>query len=150
MARNPQLSFPAPRTWGGRRAGAGPKGISARPNVVHRVRPRHDAHFPLHVTLRRHADLPSLRNHRIFKAVRKALSKASKSSFRVIQFSVQRDHIHLVAEAGDRVALARGVQGLSIRVARAVNRVLGRAGTVFGDRYHARELKTPREVRSAI
>src|SRR6476661_6207988 len=96
-----QLSFPAPRTWGGRRTGAGRK-RSARPNVLHRTRPTHLSQHPAHVTLRRHADVPSLRNDRIFRAIRGAFRKASKSTFRVIHFSVQRDHIHMVVEAKDR------------------------------------------------
>jgi len=53
-------------------------------------------------------------------------------------------------EADEPTRLSRGVQGLAIRVAKAVNRVLGRRGTVWGDRYHARVLKTPREVRNAL
>ena len=36
------------------------------------------------------------------------------------------------------------------RLARAVNRVFHRAGPVLADRYHARVLKTPREVRNAL
>ena len=70
--------------------------------------------------------------------------------FRLVHFSVQRDHLHLLAEASDRRALSRGVQGLSIRVARAINRWLVRRGKVFSDRYHARALKTPRTVRWAL
>ena len=58
--------------------------------------------------------------------------------------------IHLIVEASDRVALSRGVQGLCIRLARAVNRACGRRGSVFADRYHARALKTPRAVRFAL
>ena len=58
--------------------------------------------------------------------------------------------IHLIVEASDRVALSRGVQGLCIRLARAVNRACGRRGPVFADRYHARALKTPRSVRFAL
>jgi hypothetical protein len=42
------------------------------------------------------------------------------------------------------------VRGLAIRVARAVNRALGRRGRVFADRYHARALTTPRAVRHAL
>ena len=61
-----------------------------------------------------------------------------------------RDHLHLLAEAQDRRALSRGLQGLSIRVAKAVNRRLGRRGSVFADRYHSRALKTPREARLAL
>jgi len=63
---------------------------------------------------------------------------------------VQRDHLHLIAEARDRRALSRGLQGLSIRVARAVNRRLERQGKVFADRYHSRALKTPRAVCFAL
>ena len=42
------------------------------------------------------------------------------------------------------------MQGLTVRLARAVNRALGGRGTVFADRYHAHELKTPRETRAAL
>jgi hypothetical protein len=68
----------------------------------------------------------------------------------LVQFSVQRDHLHLIVEASDRRALSRGMQGLSIRVARATNGELGRKGPVFADRYHARALTTPRAVRFAL
>jgi hypothetical protein len=58
--------------------------------------------------------------------------------------------LHLLVEASDRRALSRGMQGLSIRVARATNGELGRKGRVFADRYHARALTTPRAVRFAL
>ncbi len=57
---------------------------------------------------------------------------------------------HLIVEARDATALARGVQGLSIRIAKAVNKVLKRRGKVFADRYHAHALRTPTEVANAI
>lgn len=87
----------------------------------------------------------------LFPAVRQALAAAKHQfGFSLVHFSVQDDHLHLIAEARDRRALARGIQGLSIRVARAVNRRLERKGRLFADRYHARALKTPREVRFAL
>ncbi|MFL5310309.1 MAG: hypothetical protein ACJ79H_07660 [Myxococcales bacterium] len=58
--------------------------------------------------------------------------------------------LHLIAEARDAMALARGIQGLSIRIAKAVNRVLGPRGPVFADRYHAHALRTPTETANAI
>jgi hypothetical protein len=58
--------------------------------------------------------------------------------------------LHTIVEADAPASLRRGVQGLAIRVARAVNRVLYRCGRVWGDRYHARMLRTPREVRNAF
>jgi hypothetical protein len=58
--------------------------------------------------------------------------------------------VHLLVEADSALRLVRGIQGLAIRVARAVNRALARTGRVWGDRYHARTLTTPREVRNAL
>src|SRR5438132_8198657 len=42
------------------------------------------------------------------------------------------------------------MQGLAIRIAKRLNRALGRGGRVFSDRYHAHVLRTPREVRNAL
>lgn len=92
-----------------------------------------------------------MREHSLFVAVRRALADGKRRfGFALVHFSVQRDHLHLIAEAHDRRALSRGLQGLSIRVARAVNRQVERKGRLFADRYHARALTTPRAVRFAL
>jgi putative transposase len=91
-----------------------------------------------------------LRRERVFAVVRHALAVASRDGFRLLQFSVLSDHLHLIVEADAPTRLARGVQGLAIRVAKAMNHVLRRHGPVWGDRYHARALTTPREVRNAF
>jgi len=70
--------------------------------------------------------------------------------FRILQFSLQSDHLHVVVEADTPTRLARGVQGLAVRAAKAINRVLRRRGAVWAERYHAHALKTPREVRNAL
>ena len=69
---------------------------------------------------------------------------------RVVHFSLQGNHVHLIVEASDALSLARGMQGLEVRVARAVNKAAGRSGRVFDDHYFARELRTPAEVRRAV
>jgi REP element-mobilizing transposase RayT len=73
-----------------------------------------------------------------------------RPGFSVVHFSVQTNHVHLLVEARDTCALARGMQALAIRLALALNRHLGRKGPVLSDRYHARALRTPREVRNAL
>jgi len=110
----------------------------------------HRARFPLHVTLRLREGLPPLREETLGSAVVRALACASADAFRVLHFSIQTNHLHLVVEAHDAAALSRGMQGLAVRVARAVNRRLDARGRVFRERYHARELTTPRAVRSAL
>ena len=151
MARALQLRLPSPRTWGGRRPGAGRKlAPGRRPSVPHRARPMHVAAHPVHVTLRSGPAVRCLRAARVFPAVRRALAAASHGGFRIVHFTVQDDHLHLIVEADDSRALGRGLRGLAIRVARAVNRALGRRGAVWGDRYHARALTSPGAVRHAL
>ena len=63
---------------------------------------------------------------------------------------MQRNHLHLLVEAEDKHALRRGLVGLQVRLAKAINRIARRAGRVFVDRYHAEVLSTPRQVRNAL
>lgn len=144
-----QLELPVP-TWGGHREGAGRKPTPGRRSVPHLRRAPHSPRCPAHVTLRAAAGLPSLRNERLFALMQPKLAAASRNGFRLLHFSVQSNHIHLLVEADEPTRLARGVQGLAIRVAKAINRVLHRRGAVWGDRYHSRTLRTPREVRNAL
>ena len=144
-----QLDLPI-RTWGGRRPGAGRPPSSGRPRAPHRRRERHQRHCPAHVTLRAASGLPSLRDTATFAALRRAFGASLAPGFRILHFSVQRDHVHLLVEGDDAGRFSRRIQGLSIRLAKAVNRALGRRGRVWGDRYHTRALRTPREVRHAL
>ena len=77
---------------------------------------------------------------------------AGSDSFgmRLVHYSVQGNHLHLIVEADSDAALSRGMRGLTVRIARAVNRATRRSGRVFADKYYARELRTPAEVRRAV
>lgn len=138
------------RTRGGRRAGAGRK-PGLRPVVPRVARPALANRYPVHVTLRVLDWIPVLRTEPMFSTVREAIEAgADRLGLRVVEYSVQGDHVHLIVEAVDTVSLQRGMQGLCIRIAKALNRLMGKRGRVFADRYHARILKTPREVRNAL
>jgi hypothetical protein len=86
----------------------------------------------------------------MFAAVRTALSAASRSSFQVVHFSVQRDHLHLLIEADDAASLSSGANGLSVRCAKAINRAAGRRGSVWADRYDCKTKDNPTLVRIAL
>jgi REP element-mobilizing transposase RayT len=106
---------------------------------------------PVHVTLR--ARLAPLRSQHVFPTVRLALARAGRRDperFRVLHYSVQRDHVHLVVEARDKRSLSSGVRSIAIRVARYVNDLLSRRGPLWATRWHGRALRTPREVRAAL
>jgi len=145
-----QLSLPL-NTHGGKRPGAGRKPRGEKALHPHRTRPAHPSRCPAHVTLRFDPSLPNLRQKNLVRALFACLRAGrERLGCRIAHFSVQRSHVHLVVEAQGKEALSRGVQGLSIRMAKAVNRVLKRKGRVIEDRFHARALRTPKEVRAAL
>lgn len=146
--RQHELTF---RTWGGARRGAGRKRSSSRSRVPHVARPGHDARTPVHVTLRLREGLPSLRSGLVRARVLRALGDGcERFGFRLNQFSLQSNHVHLIVEAEDQRALTRGMKGIAVRVARTLNRLWKRSGSVFSERFHARPLRTPHEVRSVL
>jgi REP element-mobilizing transposase RayT len=149
--RSRQLELPLPRPRGGARRGAGRKPKGVRAEVRHASRPYLDARHPVHVTMTLVRRVHFLRNSRTYGIVRGALCDArERFGVRIIHFSIQSDHIHLVLEARSRIALGRAMKGLAVRFARRLNKAAGRRGRVFADRYHARYLRSPREVRQAL
>ncbi len=138
------------RTWGGRRKGAGRK-AGPRPLVQHRVRERIRRPAPVHVTLLVLPHVWNLRTARCAGAIAQACRAGKERfGFRLVHLSVQSNHLHLFAEVADGDALRRGMQGLCIRIARALNRVMQRKGKVFAGRFHARRAASPRQVRVAL
>jgi REP element-mobilizing transposase RayT len=163
-----QLSLPTRdkngQKRGGRRPGAGRPPNGKRAGSPHKTRPTLAARFPVHVVLRVHSELGSLRKRDMYKALREAtiavalreLNAAEEGAFRIVHVSIQRNHVHLLVEADHKMALSRGMQSFQISAAKHLNRVVSiqsgtrRRGTVFPDRFHQEIIKTPRQARHAL
>lgn len=145
-----QQTLPLPQR-GGRRVGAGRPATRERPALPHASREEVRAGQPVHVTLRFTDAVWNLRSERSFAVIHGALSAArARQDARITHFSVQGNHIHLVVEATGTVALSNAIRSLSIRLAKRLNRMMGRRGPVFENRFHAHVLRTPAEVRNAL
>ena len=150
-ATRKQEAFEFPNGWGGVRKGAGPKPRGDRPCVSHRTRDGLERRLPAQVTLRVKQGLPSLRGLKEFAVLRGAMVAGCKrEGFRLVHFSVQCTHLHLIVEGDCRASLSRGLQGLAVRMARSLNRLWQRFGRVFADRFHDRILRSPTEVWNAL
>ncbi|MCA1829689.1 MAG: transposase, partial [Myxococcales bacterium] len=122
-----------------------------RPLVSHHSRPHFDKPTAIHATVRVREDVWNLRSQRCFRVVKQALHDAlGRFGLRVIDFSLQGNHLHLILEADNSASLSRGMQGLCVRIARALNRLMERKGHVFADHFHSRLLLSPTEVMRAI
>jgi REP element-mobilizing transposase RayT len=170
-AADPQLRLPIrdrkqqkKKTHGGKRPGAGRKPKGSRAGSPHKKRPTLKAPFPVHVTLRVHRGVGSLRKRPMYRALRAAtiavalreLHDREGGAFRIVHISIQRDHVHLLVEADHKRALSDGMKRFQISAAKHINAAVsvGRAerrrGTVFPDRFHQEIIESPRQARRAL
>ena len=106
-----QQDLPLPGTWGGKRTGAGRRPIDSwRPLVSHKARPQFERPTAVHATVRVRDDVWNLRSKRCFRIVKQALHDAlDRMGLRVIDFSLQGNHLHLIVEADSSSSLSRGM-----------------------------------------
>ena len=147
-----QLDFDlVPRTWGGKRANAGRKKSGTRREPEHRSRPDYIARYPRHVVLRVRKEVGRLRKRKVYEGARFALKTiAARIAFRVVHMSIQHNHLHLLVEASSSETFESGMRGLTISLAKRINKSLERTGKVFEFRYHATPLTSPRQTRNAL
>ena len=133
------------RTWGGKRAGAGRPRGEKQHDSPHVKRPKHVARHPLHVVWRTVAGAPNLRTPTCYAAIRDALAK-HREDVRIVHVSIQANHLHLLVEARDAVALTTGLRSVGVLLAREINRASARTGKLFAYRYHATAITSPRQM----
>jgi REP element-mobilizing transposase RayT len=151
------LAAPAKKR-GGARPGAGRKPNGLRAGELHLPRPALEARYPVHIVVHVVELAGNLRRLRMYHAIRTAtVTLAARESFRIVHLGIQRTHLHLLVEADDEVALARGMQAFQISAAKHINRAMRqgrpgprRRGRVFADRYHAEIITTPERARAAL
>jgi len=142
-----ELNFSSKR--GGKRKGAGrKKKLEGQPNHV--KRPEISGKAPLHITLKLQSGIQSPRSLEGMDNFQNAFAKAAKLGLKVIHFSLQSNHAHIIAEVMNNEALERGMKSLTVAIAHAINTARKTAGAVFLGRYHLHPLKTPKEVKNAL
>ncbi|TMA74991.1 MAG: hypothetical protein E6J67_10335 [Deltaproteobacteria bacterium] len=145
-----QLTLKIPQR-GGKRKGAGRKLKAPRPKVSHKARAQFDHAAVVLVTLHVATGVWNLRSKRCFGVIEQCFADArERFGLRIVEFSVLGNHLHLLVEADSSLALSRGMQGLAVRIAKALNHIMRRRGSVFEDHYHSRLLRSPTELVSAI
>ncbi len=134
---------------GGARKGAGKKKQN-QGMQNHLPRPEISNKIPLHINLKIVKGLPNLRTKNLFKIVKQAMKRARLRGFSINQFAILKNHIHLIVESENKKEMAKGMQALTISLAKSINGLCKRRGKVFVDRYHLHILKTPQEVKNAL
>lgn len=150
--RAQQLGLTQRGQRGGYRAGAGrPKGSRTSRRIPHRTRPAINEHQAAHVTVKVLPMRRSLRSQRARRALEVIFTEEKRrEGFRLLQYAIRRNHIHLVCESDHSAALSKAMQRLCSRIARRINKLWGRSGTFFADRYHSRVISSPQQMRNVL
>ena len=145
------------RGWGGKRKGAGRPPKTYRSSEPHTTRARFSKTTAVHVTLRVVGAIGNLRRREAYHAVRQAMHVVNaRTDFRIVQISLEDDHVHAIVEADNDTALSKGIQAFQISAAQRINRALSkrglprRRGQVFSDRYHSRLITSPTQARHTL
>lgn len=127
--------------WGGLRANAGRTRLHSR-GVSHERREEVSHRVPLHVNFRYKINV---RNKDTLKLLKHSIQNARRHGMVVLQYSFQKNHIHLIIEASSNEVLSKGMRSLTITFAKGIKQ-----GRIQLERYHLHVLRTVREVRHAF
>ena len=106
-----------------------------------------------HVTIKLNAGLPSLRKGEALAVVLAAMERVNQGGvIRIVEFSIQSNHVHLIVEAGNSADLSSGMASLNTGLGMRLNRIWNRIGegSVFKERFHMVVVATPTQMRNTL
>ena len=121
--------------------------------VAHGSRPEMPKGSVAHVTIKLKAGLPSLRKGEALAVVRAAIERVNAGKkIRIVEYSIQSNHVHLIVEAANSADLSAGMASLNTGLGMRLNRVWDRVGqgSVFAERFHLVLVSSPPQMRRAL
>jgi REP element-mobilizing transposase RayT len=117
------------------------------PGIAHRKRPILSKASSLHLTIKLKRIKAEMKNKAVLTLLKRAILNARKKGLRIIHFTLEYDHVHLLVEAANNHVLGRGMQSFGVTLSKAINRLRNINGEVYKHRYHFRKINSSRELR---
>lgn len=117
------------------------------PGISHRKRPCLKKPSSLHLTIKVKRIKAEMKNRTVLILLKRAILNARKQGLRIIHFSLEYDHVHLLVEAADNLVLGKGMQAFGVTLSKAINRLKKLNGEVYKHRYHFRKITSTRELK---
>lgn len=126
---------------GGLRPGSGRRRIHSK-GVAHRIREKVTHNTPIHINFKYKLNIRS----RNFKTIlERSIENASDKGLTITHYTIQSNHVHLIAEAQNNRSLSCGMKSLTTTIVKLFNK-----GSIQIERYHLHVLKTPTETQNAL
>ena len=142
IRKNTQLSLLNPKCAG--RPAKNDKGIRhIKREIIHRP-------TSLHLTIKVRENKADIKSKRILKALHHAILRARLKGLRIIHYTLEYNHVHLLVEASENKILQRGMLALGISFSKAINKFKCLKGAVYKHRYHFRKINSSRELKNVL
>jgi REP element-mobilizing transposase RayT len=104
----------------------------------------------MHLTVKVHDDVPSLRRPELRERLGVLLEGARKRGVRTLSFAIMPNHIHILCIANSAATLRDATRYVLGQLARFVNQLFRRRGKVFTDRYWSTCITTVKQGWTAL
>ena len=128
---------------------AGRKG-RVDPSLRHRKRAEIKRPSSMHLTIKVEKKKAGIKNKVILKVLKRAILKGRSSGLRIIHFTLEYDHVHLLVESDCKVKLGRGMMRLGVTLAKGINKYKSEKGRVYKQRYHQRFIQSGRDLKNVM
>lgn len=128
---------------------AGRKAIHDRA-IRHTERPKFKNARSLHLTIKVRENKADIKSIKLLKALHHAIKRARLMKLKIIHYTLEYNHVHLLVEADTHHALHRGMQAFGISFSKAINKTKRLKGTVYKHRYHFRQICSSRELKNVL
>lgn len=115
--------------------------------IRHTSRPLLKRAASLHLTIKVLRNKAEIKNKSVLKLLKHAIQRARLQGLKVIHYSLEYDHVHLLIEADNNASLGKGMQALGVTMAKGINRLKRLKGAVYKHRYHFRQISSPRQLK---
>lgn len=129
--------------------GAGRPAIHDR-GIRHIARDEIKKPIPLHLTIKIEKTKAGLKNKAMLKLLHHCIKKSRMKGLRIVHYTLEFDHVHLLVEATNKETTSKGMQSFGIAFSKGINKLKCLKGRVFKTRYHFRKLNSPREIKNVL
>lgn len=118
--------------------------------IRHISRPTLRRPSSLHLTVKVLRNKAEIKNKSVLKLLRHAIQRARLQGLKIIHYSLEYDHVHLLIEAENNHILGKGMQALGVSLSKGINRLKNLKGAVYKHRYHFRQITSPRQLKNVL
>ena len=118
--------------------------------IRHVKRPKISKLTALHLTIKVRSNKADIKSKSILKALHHAIKRARLKKLKIIHYTLEYNHLHVLVECHNNKILHQGMQAFGISLSKAINRIKRLKGAVYKHRYHFRKCTSRRDYKNVL